>query len=107
MLTKHLVSHLPAPPVPQLDLPHVYGLFTPASQYTEAVLRAMAFSGIRRVAVAMVSDNMLHRQLCGGALRELPGLAELRPSFEGAVSPGCLLDWGIVWAIHSQTGVAG
>ncbi|GLC39364.1 hypothetical protein PLESTM_000887900 [Pleodorina starrii] len=69
-----------------LDLPYVYGLFTPASMYTGAILRAMAFSGLRRVAVVHTLDSPLHTQLCGGALRQMVPLGELRPGFGAVVT---------------------
>ncbi|PNH11109.1 Atrial natriuretic peptide receptor 1 [Tetrabaena socialis] len=62
----------------QLNLPHVYGLFTPASRYTGTVLRTMALRGVSRVAVVYTTDSLLHKQLCEGAIEQLPLLAELR-----------------------------
>lgn len=64
-----------------VNRPHVYGLFTPASQYTGPVLRSMAFAGVSRLAVVFNTASQLHQQLCLGALRQLPQLRQLRPGF--------------------------
>ncbi|KXZ49839.1 hypothetical protein GPECTOR_19g290 [Gonium pectorale] len=64
-----------------LDLPLVFGLFSPASTYTDTLVRTMAFSGINRLAVVGTSNSALHLQLCAGAVRQVPTLAKLRPGF--------------------------
>jgi hypothetical protein len=68
-----------------MDMPFVYGLFTPASLYTGGVLRSMAFNGIERLGVTYWTESALQVQLCLGALRQTLSLSELRSGL-GAVA---------------------
>ncbi|GFR40643.1 hypothetical protein Agub_g1228 [Astrephomene gubernaculifera] len=70
----------------ELDLQHVYGLFTPASLYTGPILRTMALRGLKRIAIAYSVESPLFVQLCEGALPQLSALSGLRPGFGAAVA---------------------